>query len=43
MYFVGFSNSKDIVPQEYFKVDDESVGDKFMAVSDFDLLFKQDK
>ena len=43
MYLVGFSNSKDIVPQEYFKVDDESVGDKFMAVSDFDLLFKQDK
>jgi hypothetical protein len=39
-YLVGFSNSQDIAPQEYFKLDG-SVEDKFMAVSDFDLLFEQ--
>ena len=40
MYLVGFSNSKDIVPKEYFKLA-ESVEANFMAVSDFDPLFKE--
>ena len=39
MYLVGFSNSKDIVPKEYFKLA-EPVEANFMAVSDFDPLFK---
>lgn len=39
---VAASNSKDIVPKEYFKLD-ESVEDKFMAVADLDLLFKVNK
>ena len=42
MYLVGFSNSKDIVPEEYFKLGD-SVEPMFMAVSDFDVLFLENK
>ena len=42
MYLVGFSNTEDIVPKEYFKLA-ESVEPKFMAVSDFDPLFKENK
>jgi hypothetical protein len=42
MYLVGFSNSKDIVPEEYFKLGD-SAEPKFMAVSDFDVLFLENK
>jgi hypothetical protein len=42
MYLVGFSNTNDIVPKEYFKLD-ESVEPEFMAVADFDLLFKVNK
>jgi hypothetical protein len=42
MYLVGFSNSKDVVPKDYFKLA-ESVEPKFMAVSDFDPLFRENK